>query len=240
MKFLLSLLFFISPFYSFAGEKDIYDFEWLDDDKEIYVLQNRRYRKVGRFNLSVLGTLNLSDKFVNNMGGGVKGAFFFKENWGIEAGFGIGKQSYNSTFDGVAKQFAVPFFNTIKQYMNLSLVWSPFYGKFNTFNVIYYLDWYLSAGLVSVTTQDDREAFGEERVDIQNKNFTLRDASSVGATWSTGLVWYLSKNFGLRMEVTGFHYNGDFFFRSGTTAEAQSNSTMFHNYNLSLGVNFLL
>lgn len=237
----ICILFLLFPFISFASEKDVYDFEWLDDDKKIYVLQNRKYRKVGKVSLGVMGTFNLSDKFVNNLGGSIKGAYYFKEDWGIEAGFLMGRESYNATFNNVASQRAVPFFNTIKQAMNLSLVWSPFYGKFNTFNKIFYLDWYISAGLASLTTKDDREAFNlTNTADIIQKSFNLTESTSVGATWSTGLLWYLSKGFSLRAEITGYHYNGAFFTRELSSAlNATETSILFHNYNMSMGLNFL-
>lgn len=57
MKYLYLLtlsLVYLTSSYTFSSEKSVYDFEWLDDDKEIYVLQNRKYRKDGKFNLSLL------------------------------------------------------------------------------------------------------------------------------------------------------------------------------------------
>ncbi len=240
MKKIIFLSFIIFSQLISAADDSLYKFEWMDDDKEIYVLQNRRFRKVGRFNLSLLGTLNLSDKFVRTMGGTLKGAYFFKEDWGIELGFGIGSPSYNDTFDRVAEQAAVPFYNAITRHMSASVVWSPWYGKFNTFNVIYYLDWYVSLGVASVTTEDDRNAFTvTNSSQVRNKNFAVSEESSVGATWSTGFLWYLSKSFGLRLEFTGFHYNGSFFREPTGTSAPEEFDVTFHNYNLSAGINVL-
>ena len=45
--FLLLCIFLISGVVV-ANEKSVYEFSWLDKDKEIYVLQNRKFRKVGK------------------------------------------------------------------------------------------------------------------------------------------------------------------------------------------------
>ena len=38
-----------------AAEGDTYSFSWLDPDKEVFVLQNRKYRKKGRLHLNAGG-----------------------------------------------------------------------------------------------------------------------------------------------------------------------------------------
>ena len=40
-----------------------YDFSWLDPDKKIYVIQNRKYLKAKRALVSVLGGLGLSNPY---------------------------------------------------------------------------------------------------------------------------------------------------------------------------------
>ncbi len=243
MKKIIFLFVLMFSQFSLSADESLYKFEWMDDDKEIYVLQNRRFRKAGRVNLSLMGVMNLSDKFVNTIGGALKGAYFFKEDWGVELGFGIGAPSYNDTFDRVAEQSAVPFYNAITRFMSASVVWSPWYGKFNTFNVIYYLDWYVSLGVASVTTEDDRTAFDVSNSQVRAKQFTPTEDSSMGATWSTGFLWYLSKSIGIRLEFSGYHYNGSFFTKNttvgGTSAPKSNFDVTFHNYNLSAGLNFL-
>ncbi len=240
MKKILLMLFVTISFPTFSADNSLYQFEWMDDDKEIYVLQNRKFRKSGRFNLSLMGNLNISDKFVNTFGGGIKAAYFFKEDWGVEFGFGIGKPSYNDTFDRVAEQQAVPFYNAITQHISASVVWSPWYGKFNTFNVIYYVDWYVSLGVAQVSTEDDSPAFdvSVSPSQVKAKQFDTNEDSSLGLTWSTGLLWYLTKSIGLRLEFTGFHYQG-VWTREESGATPEEFDVTFHNYNMGLGINFL-
>ncbi len=45
MKFLVSVICLFGSLQLVASEKNVYDFSWLDQDKEVYVLQNRKFRK---------------------------------------------------------------------------------------------------------------------------------------------------------------------------------------------------
>ena len=42
------------------SDDDEFNFSWLDPDKKVYVLQNRKYRKKNRFAIFLTGGLNLS------------------------------------------------------------------------------------------------------------------------------------------------------------------------------------
>ncbi len=225
---------------AFAAEDNTVDFEWLDDDKEIYVLQNRKFRKDTRFNLSLLGTINLSESFVDTIGGGLKGAYFFSENWGIEIALGLGSQSENNSFKGVREQSALAFYRSITSYTAASVVWTPFYGKFNTFNYIYYLDWFLSLGLANVSTEHNGKTFTLAGGAIGSGQQVLEKDSSAGLTWSTGLYWYLTKMMSIRFEFTGFHYQADRYTSATVNnANPDTNKIWFHNYNMSVGLNFM-
>ncbi len=238
-KILIVFFIIVFPAFSFAAEDNTVDFEWLDDDKEIYVLQNRKYRKVNRFNLSLLGTINLSESFVDTIGGGIKAAYFFGENWGIELALGMGSQSENNSFKGVREQSALAFYRAIKSYTAASFVWSPFYGKFNTFNYIYYLDWFLSVGLANISTEHNGRTFTLTGTQIGDGEQILETDSSAGLTWSTGLYWYLSKMLSVRFEFTGFHFQAERYTSGAVGVDPETNDIWFHNYNMSVGLNFM-
>ena len=60
-----------------AGESSTYDFSWLDPDKEVYVLQNRKFRKKRSLFVSGGGGKTLSGAFVDsNSITGAHGIFF--------------------------------------------------------------------------------------------------------------------------------------------------------------------
>ena len=48
-----------------ASESSLYDFSWLDKDKEVYVLQNRQFHKKGTMNLALGGGMTVSGAFVD-------------------------------------------------------------------------------------------------------------------------------------------------------------------------------
>lgn len=179
--------------------------------------------------------MNTSDKFVDTYGGGIKAAYFFAEEWGIELAIGLGSSSENTINEGIKEQGAVPFSRSITGYTAASMVWAPFYGKFNTFNLIYYLDWFLSLGLASAQTEDNRCSFSNVCA-IGNDSLTTESVMAI--TWSTGFYWYLSKMWSVRFEFMGFHYSADRF-RDQTGTNAYGESTTFHNYNINVGLNMM-
>ncbi len=54
MQKLISFLVIFYTSFSLAGEKDLYDFQWLDPDKSVYVLQNKIYPKNKTFYVDIL------------------------------------------------------------------------------------------------------------------------------------------------------------------------------------------
>jgi outer membrane beta-barrel protein len=216
-----------------SAEDSVYDFEWMDKDKEVYVLQNRKFRKSGRINIALLLGNNLSNKFVDQYVGTLKGGFFFHEDWGIELGYAKAfNQNENNTAKGVLEQGAVPFYRRVDDYKTASVIWSPFYGKFNTFNYIHYVDWYFSAGLASVATSNNKNMF------LVTPNRTLSKETHTGGTWSTGIIFHLSQMFSIRLEFTGVHFQADRY-RESTDDPNKTFTTKAwtHNYDLNLGLN---
>src|SRR4051812_26335749 len=110
----------------FADEKALYNFSWLDSDKEIYVLQNRKFRKDGHFYVGGNVAYNLSQDFLDAYGGTFRAGYFFNEDWGIEAVYGKNSSKESDTAKGVREQGAVPFYREIGTYSGAMLVWSPF------------------------------------------------------------------------------------------------------------------
>ena len=120
-----------------ANEKSLYNFSWLDNDKEIYVLQNRKFRKDGNVYIGGTGAFNLSQNFLDAYGGTVRAGYFFSEDWGLEFIYGKNTNKENDTARGVREQGSVPFYRQIDSFMGAMLMWSPFYSKINTFNKIF-------------------------------------------------------------------------------------------------------
>lgn len=147
-RFYYFALAFFLPLNIIAGEEDLYDFLWLDPDKSVYVLQNKLYPKEDSFyvDLGYIG-LNLSSTFQDTSGASFRGGYFFKEEWSVELAYINYSNSSNSAYDSVIDVTGtVPFIRRPLSSTSIFLVWSPFYGKINTFNKIYYFDWSFGVG----------------------------------------------------------------------------------------------
>lgn len=214
-----------------ADEKSLYEFSWLDKDKEIYVLQNRKFRKDGKVYIG--GTLGktLNGAFIDAYGASLRGGYFFSEDWGIELIYGKNSGQESDTAKGVKEQGAVPFYRKIDSYMGGMLMWSPFYSKINTFNKIFYYDWQFGLGVATISTKDNRTKF-----DVPPSN-SLTSESSMGAIWNTGFRFYLSESWSVRIDFTGMHYKADRQ-RKPTGGSQIKSSSMYSNFDLGLGLNY--
>jgi outer membrane beta-barrel protein len=217
-----------------AGEKSLYNFSWLDPDKEVYVLQNRKFRKDGNFYIGGTGAKTLSGAFIDSYGATLRTGYFFSEDWGLEFVYGKNSGSENDTAKGVKEQGTVPFYRKIDSYMGAMFMWSPFYSKINTFNKIFYFDWMFGLGAASLKTLDNRNKF-----DSTASNFDeLTSENNIGLLWNTGFRFYINENWSLRLDVTGQNY------KAAKTKQAEGDSTtssidkIFSNYDLGLGLNY--
>jgi outer membrane beta-barrel protein len=240
MKFLLKkllfsihffvLFFLIIIFSTQADETDIYDFSWLDADKEVYVLQNRKFRKDGNLYISAGGQKTLSGAFFDGTGYNLRGGFFFTENWGLELGWAQYSGQTNSNYEGVDNQAAIAFYRYVSSAQTAHLMWSPFYAKINTFNTIFYYDWIFGLGFANVVTKDNRDEFGV------NPSDDLTTESQSGISWQTGIRFYLTEMVSLRLDVVAIHFQADLA-KQDESQDDELKKTWFHNYDLNLGLN---
>lgn len=233
-KFVLMLLTLITSVVSYADEKSLYNFSWLDNDKEIYVLQNRKFRKDGNFYIGATAAYNLSQDFLDAYGGTFRAGYFFTEDWGVEFLYGKNTSSENDTAKGVKEQGTVPFYRKIDSFMGAMVMWSPFYSKINTFNQIFYFDWMFGLGAGTITTQDNRNKFDTASTS-QNE---LTDESTVGALWNTGFRFYINEGWSLRLDLTGQVYKANKTKSTGVGQPTSKSSKLYNSYDVGLGLNY--
>jgi outer membrane beta-barrel protein len=215
-----------------AAENSLYNFSWLDKDKEIYVLQNRRFRKDGHLYLGATGAYTMTGSFIDSYGGTARAGFFFREDWGIEGVYGKNSGTENDTAKGVKEQGTVPFYRKIDSYVGAMIMWSPFYSKINTFNRIFYFDWMLGLGAASITTRDNRKLFDTPASgDLTNEN-------SVGVLWNTGFRFYINESWSLRLDITGLNWKADKTKQTEGQSDTSTASKLFNNADLGLGLNY--
>ena len=136
----------------FANEKDIYEFSWLDPDKEVYVLQNRKFRKSDRLYLNAGWGMTTSGAFVDASAIQGRVGYFFSEDFGLEGLYSKNTGKENNTAASVragrgnGTGSSTPFRRIVESYSGGMIIWSPFYSKINTFNKIVYMDWIFGVG----------------------------------------------------------------------------------------------
>ncbi len=215
---------------SIASEGSVYNFSWLDKDKEVYVLQNRKFRKNGQFYVGGTGGKALAGAFIDSYEGSLYGGYFFKEDWGLELSYTKASGSTNATYAGVNDQGSVAFYRKIDTSISAMLMWSPFYSKINTFNKIFYFDWLFGLGLTSVSTNDNRNEFkptGDADHDV------LTNESNQGLTWMSGLRFYISNSWSTRLDFKAIHLNAD-----SATSSTETEKKWSHYYNFAVGLNY--
>ena len=223
--FLLTLLFIISQ-KTYAGESDLYDFLWLDPDKKVYVLQNKVYKRKGKKYADLGFIKGLSSNFQTTYGTHLKFGYYIFEDWAIEGIYNKYTNSDNEALKNL-KQInnTVPFIRKFKDSYGLAANWSPFYGKINTFNKIFYFDWSFGFGVLKLNTESNVDtALNPNEDGFKKESYT-------GGLIKTGLRFHINKNIHLGLDYQNTLYKAK---NPGAPAELKLNSDAI----LSIGFSF--
>lgn len=225
MKILLcSFLIFT---FSYASENSVYDFTWLDKDKEIYVLQNRKFRKKGKLQVAASFGMTNARAYVDATSLQGRASFFFKEDYGIQFVYAKNDSKFNELANRVVDQNAVPYTRFIDEYKGVEFVWSPFYSKINIFDKILYYDWMFNIGYQSINTSDNRRQF------TVTTDTALTEQSVNGFSIGTTFLFHITQSIGIRLDITQLRFNSDFF-----TNTNQSEKYWFKNTDITVGFNY--
>lgn len=180
-----------------AGEENLYDFQWLDPDKAVYVLQNKLHPKEHTFYMDAGYVTNMTSAFQDTKGIMVNGGYHFHEEWAVEALYLGYTNNKNENYQNVEDlNGSVPFVRKPTRTLGAGLLWSPFYGKINTFNKIVYFDWSFGAGIAQVKTQSNLKSLNNSTVSdhYSSESYTggyLRSTVKfhVNQNWHVGVGW---------------------------------------------------
>lgn len=214
----------------FASEKDIYEFSWLDPDKEVFVLQNRKYRKASRLHLNLGGGITTSGAFVDSTAIQGRAGYFVTEDYGLEVIYSKNSGKENDTAKGVKNSNGggsgtTPFRRIVQSYTGAMFLWSPFYSKINTFNSIVYMDWIFGVGYASLTEKNNKAVF----TDASQAGVETEETHS-GIMWEAGMKFYLNENFSIRTDLTAIHYNADNIASEGSSYKSNYDATVSLGY----------
>lgn len=224
-------VFFLILEKSYSGEGDTYSFTWLDPDKEVYVLQNRKFRKSGKFHLNIGAGITTSGAFVDATTFQGRAGYFFREDWGFELIYAINSGKENATAaslrsDGTAG--SVPFRRIVDNYTGGMILWSPFYSKINTFNTIVYLDWIVGAGIAKLEESNNYQEFA-----VNPNDETQTTIGHTGFMWDLGLKFYLNQNFDIKTDLTVVHYKASKPIRNNV-----GESIFYSNWDISISLGY--
>lgn len=198
-----------------------YNFSWLDPDKKVSVLQNRKFRKVNRALLSL--NLGLADTNAYRQSYAIdpRLAYYFSESWGVEVFYSMFSNKKNSTAEALESTgaSASPDVIEMKNQMGVLLHWVPWYAKINVFNTVLYFDWYFAGGLGTINA--DMVAGGaSQAAGIANSSKSLT-AYHLG----TGQLFHVSESFIVRLDFRNTWFKAPS--RAVTGSETMFNSTTF-------------
>ncbi len=193
-----------------------YNFSWLDPDKKVSVLQNRKFRKANRALLSL--NLGIADTNAYRKSTAIdpRLAYYFSEAWGVEVFYSIFSNSKNSTAEALETTSVSPGIIEIKNQVGVLLHWVPWYAKINVFNTILHFDWYFTGGV------------GSMNADLipgnQNAGFAQTTKSLTAYYIGTGHLFHVSDKFKVRIDFRNAFFQApqravtgsDIFFNSMT------------------------
>lgn len=224
----LIFLFCIISFNTNAGEDDLYDFLWLDPDKSVYVLQNKIYPKDKSFYFDLGYNMNMTSTFQETTGAQLKAGYFFTEEWAIEVMYMSYSNEDNSTLDSVKIVAGLaPFVRRPLSSTSIFAVWSPFYGKVNTFNKIFYFDWSFGVGTGQYSMEsnlDTVELTSEDR--FEEETYTPLQLK-------TTLKFHLNRNVHLGIEFLNTNFEANTPKNKNSKSWDQNNDLIF-----SIGASF--
>ncbi len=216
---------------TFAAESDLYNFSWLDKDKEIYVLQNRKFKKVNRLYVSGGFGKTLTGAFVDSTSIQLRAGYFFSEEWGAEFVYASNSGEENETAASVRSNGvsggSIPFRRITNDYIGAMALWSPFYSKINTFNSILYVDWILGLGFAKLNETNNRDA-----VIQSNNSFAEVSESHTGLMWNLTTKFYVSTSWSVRADINGVIYSAE------PINTADSGDQYYSNIDLTFAVQF--
>ena len=191
--------------------RGITQFDWLDPEKQVYVVQNRRFPKAQSLNISLMGGLGLSNPYRTSGALDPRLTYFFKEWIGIEGFYGFQFHMPNATQAALeaSSPNALPLVREITSYAGAMLVFAPIYAKLNLFSTMVYLDWTVSAGAGALLGRvDTRTAVGAPIAYVNQTYFSPMVA--------TGQWFHLSKWAYLRWDLLAAFYSAPNLGTSGT------------------------
>jgi outer membrane beta-barrel protein len=231
---LVLLSVFVDVSSSFAAEDSDYNFSWLDPDKKIYVLQNRRFRKSGMPHLFMMGGLSLGDTYRTVSQVQPRFSWWLDEDKGIELLYSARFHSQNNPYKALiqAQPNKDPYIREVHSQLGLLFNWAPWYAKINVFNSILYFDWYFSMGAGMLGTE-----IGPKTKDDVASAAQWQSKDLFAVFLGTGHLFHINEKWTARLDFLGHFYAAKIY---EGIAGAPEDQAIFSNFALNLGIGYKL
>ena len=228
MKIIICHLVFLLCASVFAATDDYYNFKWLSTDQNIFVLQQKFFEKKRTFFFNAgLGKNSTSD-FQSSRALHFSSGFFFSETWGVEGFINTYSNENNDTFKKVSTDgLSIPNIRRLTSVKGVNLLYSPFYGKLNTFNKILYMELIFGLGISSIGAENNITSF--ENFDPRN---IYESESLTGFQYKIHLRVNITKKWLFNAEYYSYYYSAAN--RSSQSASLQSVSDVILSAGFSL------
>jgi outer membrane beta-barrel protein len=217
----------------FGGTKDFYEFKWLDPEKKVFVLQDKLYENQKKFYINLgYGFQDLS-QFQDTTNFHLALGYYFKEEWGVEVFTNIYRNKNNNAYEAVQNPQSgtpvLPFILRTKSIYGLMAIYSPFYAKLNTYNLIYYIDWSFGLGGAQVNGEDNYADFSAGNTTLQRG---YESVSKTAITAKTQVAFHISDLWSFNIDF----YN--YWVKARQPNGGSEKYIRFHDWIFSLGMTF--
>lgn len=187
--------------------------------EDIAVIQRRFLPKTNRFELSASGAISTNNAFFNNIGLGLRVAYYLQEKYGIEGTYMFVGSSERPITEGLKKEQKIDTHSLVEpeSYMGIAFKWAPIYGKMAWLGkTIVPFDLYFTPGVGMTKT-----ALGENETTF-----------SIG----TGQLFAIGKSHAVRWDFTWNFYSATTRYQEGgaTVSKSDNHNDLF----LSIGYSF--
>ena len=204
---MLKILFFALVVISsaFAGTKDYYEFKWLVPEKKVFVLQDKLYENEKKIYVNLGYGFQSLSQFQDTTNFHLGLGYYFKEEWGVEFFTHIYRNKNNSAYDAVQNPSSsgatsvLPFILRVKNAYGLMAIYSPFYAKLNTYNLIYYIDWSFGLGVAKLSAEDNYRAFTNNNVALGYET-----VNKTAITAKTQVSFHLSERWSFNIDFYNY------------------------------------
>lgn len=170
-----------------------YNFSWLDPDKKVSVLQNRKFRKANRILLSLNVGFADTNAYEKSYVVDPRLAYYFSEAWGIEVFYSAFSNKKNATYMALGSTTVLPDIIELKNQVGILLQWVPWYAKINVFNTVLHFDWYFTGGVGTINANMiPGKGTGTSGGEISK--------SLTGYHLGTGHLFHVTDNFDVRLD----------------------------------------